>query len=233
MTAQLFAEAGVRLSEVLIRQMHDQFKFYYLTVPVTLMPRRGVQFTRVECRLNFGPKGSREPIIQSIAPQRQWREVLEWGGAMKLKIDGKLDFSVDLEVPAPAIALPGAIKAHLAAQNDAQARIIVPDYSFKIGRAEITATGEGNSECFWRIESPQLREEQTVKFSVIFKVPRDVDRVELAGLVIASPDMNWLGANLRDVYEFLSDNLKALFRPNSEVQLGVGDHEKWVLALPD
>jgi len=240
LTPKLFEEVGVELNEIYKRQMREQFNFYYMTLAVSMRPKRGAQFTRVECALNFGPKGSQEPIVQAIFPQSEWREVLNFGGGMNLGLNGDLDFGAEVKMPADPAELeklPAHIKAKIGTKDDLKAFITIPDYSFKLGRAEIAATGEGNSECFWRVEKPDLQEAQTMRFGVVFKVPKDISSIELTGMVAAEPDMKWLTINVRDVLADLSDGLQALFRRKDEREgkerLPIGDHEKWTLALPN
>src|SRR5262249_15953888 len=66
LTKKLFDEVKVELTEIRRRQMRDQFDFYFLTLSVSLQPKRGARFTRIECGLQFGPKGAGEPIVQAI-----------------------------------------------------------------------------------------------------------------------------------------------------------------------
>jgi hypothetical protein len=240
LTRKLFDEIGVKLTEVRRRQMRDQFNFYYMTLTVSLQPKRGGQFTRVECALDFGPKGPSEPIVQAIFPKSEWRDVLSWGGGMKLALNGNLEWSAGISMP-DAIRvenLPGHVRANIANLDELKAYIVVPDYSFKLGRAELAATGEGNSECFWRIEKPDLQEAQTLQFGVVFKVPEGTTSIELTGLAAAEPNIRWLVANLRNVFEDLSDKLQDLLRRkdgerSGKERLPIGDHEKWVIALPN
>lgn len=239
LTQKLFDDVGVELTEIRKRQMRDQFDFYYLTLTVSMQPKRGAQFTRVECALDFGPKGKGEPIVQTIFPKSEWKEVLTWGGGMNLALDGNLEWGAEVSMPDGGIIanLPGPVRAKIANKNELKAFIAVPDYSYKLGRTEIAATGEGNSECFWRIEKPDLQKAQTMQFGVVFKVPKDRASIELTGMVTAEPSMNWLVANLRDVVEDLSEKLQHLLRCKDEERSGkdrlpIGDYEKWIITLP-
>ena len=78
---------------------------------------------------------------------------------------------------------------------------------------------------------------QTVKFGVVFKVPKEVEAIKMVGTVLAEPDMAWLTANVRDVYEALGEKFQGLLRKRDEERSGaerlpIGDHERWVLTLP-
>ncbi len=241
LTPKLFEKLGIKVSEIRKRQMRKQVDFYYMTLTVSMQPARGALFTLVECALDFGPKGKAEPIVQAIFPQREWRDVLSYGGSLNLGLNGDLEWDAGIDMmalPQEVLdKLPAKIKTRIMNKDNLKAFVVVSDYSFKLGRAEIAATGEGNSKCFWRIEKPELQETQTVQFGVVFKVPKGTTQIELTGLVAAEPDMNWLVANLRHVFEDLSDKFRNLFLPGDEAQsekscLPIGDHEKWVIDLP-
>ncbi|MGB0385589.1 MAG: hypothetical protein ACPGWR_12265 [Ardenticatenaceae bacterium] len=235
LTPKLFEEVGVELTEIRKRQMRQQFDFYYLTLTVSLQPQRGAKFVRLECSLDFTPKGTNEPIVQTIFPTSEWKEVLNWGAGMKLGLGGDLDFHSEVNLPSTHIKqLPGHLAAKVSTQNALKGFITIPDYSFKLGRADIVATGEGNSLCFWRIENPDLQKVQTVQFGVVFKVPKGTTSIELTGLVAAEPSINWLTAHVRNVFEYLSERMQALLRRrerNGSERLPIGDYEKWTLAL--
>ena len=240
LTPKLFEDIGVRLTKLQKRQMGTQFNYYTLALAVSMQPGRGVQFSRLECRLEFGPKGEQEPIVHTISPTSEWHEVLSWGGGMQLALDGDLKWHLQTPHLPEGVTvenLPDFVKAGLGTENQINSFVAVPDFSFNLGRAEIAATGEGNSLCFWRIDKPELKEVQTIKFGVVFKVPKDVEMIKMVGTVIAEPDMAWLSASVRDVYEALSERLRELFRKRDEDRSGaerlpVGDHERWVLNLP-
>lgn len=240
LTRRLFENLGIELTEIRKHQMYEQFDFYYMTLTVSMQPGRGVLFRRLECALDFGPKGTYEPIIQDIFPKSEWREVLNWGGGMDLMLNGNLDWGVEVSMPEiPGnIILPGPVKANIANKGGLRAFVAIPDYSFKLGRAEIASTGEGSSECFWRIEHPDLQEVQTMKFGVIFKVPKATRMIELEGIVAVEPSISWLVANIRDVFEGLNENLKNLLRlkekeRNGKERLPIGDFRTWLIHLPD
>ena len=239
LTPILFEEVGVELTGIFKRQMRQQFNFYYLTMAVSMLPKRGAQFTRIECSLDFGPKGVNEPIVQTIFPNSEWKPLLNWGVGMSLALDGNLDWSAGLSTQDISIleGLPTEMRARVTNTDQLKAFITIPDYIYSLGRTEIAAIGEGNSECFWRIEKPELRKVQSVAFGVVFKVPKDVMSIELTGLVAAEPSINWLITNLRIVFEDLSEKLQRLLRfkdseRRGKERLPIGDHEKWTIELP-
>lgn len=87
LTPELFSELGLELNPIQRRQMESQFDFYYLTLKVLLMPKRGATF-----------------IVQSIFPTSQWRPVLESGSGLQLALDANLEWVVGID---------GKRKAHI------------------------------------------------------------------------------------------------------------------------
>jgi len=238
LTPSLFDKLQIPLKEIYKRQMREQFNFYHLSLNINLFARGGMQFSRLHCALSFGPKGSGEPIIQALFPTAEWKEVLSWGGGMKLALNGNLEWGAEVAVPDELLqTLPGMIRANIDNKNQLNAFVAVPDYSFKLGRIEIAATGEGNSECAWEIGKPDLSQAQTVKLVVVFKVPKETAEIELTGLSAAEVNMPWLVANIGDVFEGLSRKLQDVLRrrdserPPAE-RFPIGDHETWKLRLP-
>jgi hypothetical protein len=237
LTEELFHDVGLELSPIHKQQMGDRYNFYYMTLAVSMQPGRGTQFTRVECKLDFAPKGEHEPIVQTLFPNSEWKEMLKLGTELKLGLNGNLDWQAGVSDPAIMKNLPGSIKANVSSSNEFKACITIPSYSFELGKPEIEAVGAGNSECFWRIEKPDLQKAQTVQFGMVFKVPKATKMLELTALVVVEPDFRWLTTNLADVFDELSSKLKNLLsRKDHERQgkerLPLGDHEKWRLVLP-
>ena len=237
LTPELFDAAGVSLNALQRRQMGESFDFYYMTLVASLLPRRGAQFQLVECQLDFGP--DEIPIVQTIFPQARWRPVLQWGGGMALGLNGNLDWEAGLPEDAMRAlsSIAGAPQANIKNQNELKAHIVVPDYSFRLGRPEITATGEGNAYAIWRFQNPELHETHSIRFIVVFKVPRGLEQIELAGRLVVEPRMSWLTAQLTDVFSELSDRFQAILRKRDGEREGaerlpIGAHEKWLLQLP-
>ncbi|OUL36187.1 hypothetical protein BV372_08245 [Nostoc sp. T09] len=75
----------------------------------------------------------------------------------------------------------------------------------------------------------------TVKFVTVFKVPKGTEFVNLHAIVWAEPNMNWLAAEVRDVFSELADRFKNLFRfqDGAVCKLPTGAAEEWQpLRLP-
>lgn len=237
LTEKTFRESGAELNGIYQQQIREQYDFYYMTVPVDLLPKPGAQFWRLTCQLDFGPKGSEEPIVQNVFPNQAWREVMNFGVGLDLGLNGNLDWSagVDpLQLEAIRNLLPGELKANVAGKSGFKNFVAVPTYKYTLGKSDITALGEGNSTCYWRIQDQELQKLGTVKFGLVFKVPKGAESLTLQGTVWAEPNMNWLTADVRDVFDELSDRFQNLLKKKNGMadQLSRGAAEKWELNLP-
>jgi hypothetical protein len=239
LTPALFKKLGLELDPILKQQIGHTFDFYYLTLAVNMQPGDGVQFARLVCYLDLGPKGPDEPIVHTLWPTSEWKEVLNWGGAMKLGLSTGLDWRVEAGLPASMRgALPGDIQAKLANENQLQAFIAIPDYRFGLGRVELAATGKDSAEVFWDVQKPELKQAQSVKFGVVFKVPPGTERVTLEARAWVEPSFPWLVARLGNVFGQLGSAWQSLFDKSAaerrgREKLARGKREIWEqLPLP-
>ena len=237
LTVNTFANSGTELTPLYKQQMEESYDFYHMTLTVNLIPQPGARFWRLTCKLDFGPKGSQEPIIQRLFPKDDWRSVMSAGVGLDIGLNGNLDWDVsaDSETVSDLLkVLPGNLKANVVSRDKFSAFLTIPAYRYELGHPEILTSGEGNSMCYWRITSQDLQKVGKAKFGIVFKVPKGTTSVTLQGVAWAEPNMQWLTADLRDVASELSDRFKQLFKKKQAgaSQFARGDAEKWNLNLP-
>jgi hypothetical protein len=236
LTEATFKATGNELTDVYRQQMRDQYDFYYLTLKVELRPKPTAKFWRLVCELDFGPKGGQEPMLQSIFPNEKWRAVLSAGAVMDIGLNGNLDWKVGVDTSALTALLeqaPGELKGEIINKNEFKTFVAMPDYKYEFGHFEILATGVG-STAYWRIQDPALQKTGMVEFATVFKVPKEIQDIQLIGKVWVEPDVNWLFADLRDVAGEMSNRFKQLFRNKEEAasRFARWDAETWQLQLP-
>ena len=235
LTEDTFAQSGTELDPIYQQQMQGQFDFYYMTLSVALISKPGARFWRLTCQLEFEATGG--AIVQTIFPTDQWRSVLNFGVGMDAGLNGNLDWSagVDSSQLAEFIALlPEGLKAKAVGKNEFKGFIGIPSFKYELGHPEILAVGENNSFCYWRIQDQDLQKVGTAKFAVVFKVPKGTESIILQGTAWADPDINWLTADVRDVFSALSGSMKNLLKQKNGAasQFARGAAEEWTLALP-
>ncbi len=235
LTEEIFKDVGVELNSIYRRQMRETHDFYYMTVTVDLRPKPGAKFWRLSCQMDFSPKGEKEPIVQTIFPESKWQSLMSFGVGMNLALNENLEWNVGVDTSAFAelVKIPD-IKASISTKNELKAFVVVPDYPYEAGAFEIIAQGSGSSECFWRIEESDIQKMTTVKFAIVFKVPKDSESITLRGVVWAEANMDWLFATVRDAFSEMGERFKSLFRNKGEEinKLSRGDEKEWVLTLP-
>lgn len=237
LTESTFKDSWTELTSIYKQQMQTLFDFYYMTLTVDMLPQPGAQFRRLTCELDFSPKGTKQPIVQSIFPSQQWREVLKFGVGMKVALNGNLGWRVGVDSKQLARvvgALPGDAKGDVSNENEFSGVLEIPSYVYSLGQTETTALGEGNSTCFWRLQNQGLQKLGTVKFVTVFKVPKGTEAITLNGTVWGEPDMQWLTADIKDVFKELMDRFQAISRKKDEAekQFSRGVAEEWHLNLP-
>lgn len=236
LTAETFTQSGTELNPIYQRQMQGQYDFYYMTLSVALIPKPGTRFWRLTCNLEFEAPDNAGVIVQTIFPTDQWRSVLNFGVGMDAGLNGNLDWSagVDSAQLTEFIALlPEGLKANAVSKNEFKGFVGVPSFKYELGHPEILAVGENNNFCYWRIQDQELQKVGTAKFAVVFKVPKGTETITMRGMAWADPDMNWLTADVRDVFSALSDSLKNLLKQKNDAasQFARGAAEEWTLKL--
>ena len=237
LTENTFKDIGIELNSIYKQQMQQQFDFYYMTLTVDLRPERGTKFWRLTCELYFSLNSEKEPIITNLFPSQKWRSVMNFGVGMDVGLNGNLDWDLGIDssnLGEISKLIPEEIQANVTSKNNFQALLAISAYKYNLGHTEILTTGEGNSTCYWQIQDPKLQEIGTAKFGIVFKVPKGTESITLQGTVWAEPDLNWLTADIRDVFANLSENFKQLLKQKNAVasQFARGDAEEWELHLP-
>lgn len=235
LTEETFKNSGTELNDIYKQQIRDQYDFYYMTLSVALIPKPATRFWRLTCQLDFFPKGEKEPIIQSIFPVNKWRSVMNFGIGMDIGLNGNLDWSAGVDssqLSAFKELFPGELKVNVANKDDFKGFIAIPAFKYELGNPEILAVGENNSFCYWRIQDQELQKVGTAKFAIVFKVPKGTESINLEGIAWAEPDVNWLTAEIGDVFKEISFKFKRLLSQEDASQISRGAKEKWILNLP-
>ncbi|MEQ8384750.1 MAG: hypothetical protein RH949_20550 [Coleofasciculus sp. A1-SPW-01] len=233
LTAQGFAAQGIEL-DYEVRQLMHQFDFYSMVVSVDPRPQPSVEISGLECHLSFGSQGNQAPIVHRIIPGAKWQPIINIGVEMNLGLDANLDVSagVDAAELAKVERLPdyNRLKANVGSKDNLKLFTVLDGLNYQLGKFDIIAQGDDNSECYWRIEKPKLQDQATVKFGIIFKVPKGWDSIELTGQVWIEPEMDWLFGELSHVIKALPGHLKDIFgsKARAAKQFAVGQKEAWI-----
>lgn len=239
LTGEGFQAKGVKLNYE-IQQLMNRYDFYSMVISVDPHPQPSVLISKLVCRLDFGPKGQEEPIVHRIIPDSKWQTVVSSGVNLGMGLDAKLDVAVGVDASqlSKIANLPDydQFKASVGTKDKFKAFIVLDGLNYNFGKFNLFAQGEDNSECYWRLEKPEIQGIATVKFDIVFKVPKGWESIDLTGTVWIEPSIDWLNGEFTDVFiRDLPDHLRDLFgsRDRAAKSFAVGNEEKWLgLNLP-
>ncbi|CAD5982960.1 hypothetical protein [Planktothrix agardhii] len=222
-----------------IQQLMKRFDFYSLVVSVEPKPQPSVVISRLECQLDFRTEGDQQPIVHRIIPDSKWQTVVNAGIILNLGLDANLDVGVGVDASelTKITNLPDyeKFKANVHIKDEFKALIVLEGLNYQCGKFNLFAQGEDNSQCYWRIEKPEIQDKSTVKFDIMFKVPKGWDSIDLVGQVWIEPSIDWLNGELGDVIQALPSYLKNVFgsKDKAAKSFAVGNKEEWInLILP-
>ena len=105
-------------------------------------------------------------------------------------------------------------KVYVRAKNEFNTFIVLDSLNYRFGKFNISAHGENNSWCDWQLEEPEIQDKSTVEFSIIFKVPKGWEFIDLIGHAWIEPKIDWLNGQLTNIISSLPGYLKNLFGSN-------------------
>lgn len=217
LTIANFNKSGSQPSFQLQAQL-DHNNFYQVSIPITLFPKSGWAFSRLECWIEFCPGETdphNRPIIHDIFPDDVWTEILNFQSHLEVGIDENLDFKAVVSEPDTLRwkSLSSEANAKINLQIGGGTRLLAGPYSYRIKKADIRARGRGNVECFWRLDGNRFVDEVDVKLEVILMVPKSRKHpIHVSGKLRACHDFQVLTADLfKDWRSFFDDKIKTLF----------------------
>jgi len=145
---------------------HD---FYQIQISTLLYPRSGYDFTRLECNLKFCPNEPDSnflPTIHELFPNQNWTELFRFSPNLKISLDSNLRFQVET----PKLTEKNQAKIQFNAESGLN--LLLSPFTYSFGRPEITTTGQGTSECYWRLEGRKNVAEYNAHFALILMVPK-------------------------------------------------------------
>jgi hypothetical protein len=230
-----------------IQQLMKRFDFYSLVISVDPKPQPNVVISKLECQLDFRPQGdpqpnAPQPIVHSIIPNSKWQTLVNAGITLNMGLDANLDVGVGVDASefTKIANLPDydKFKANVSTKDEFKGFIALHGLNYKLGKFNIFAQGEDNSQCYWRIEKVEIQGQSTVKFGIILKVPQGWESVDLIGNVWIEPNIDWWTGEFTNVIKNgvlqLTDNLKNLFgsKKKAAESFAVGTKTTWKLTLP-
>lgn len=113
-------------------------------------------------------------------------------------------------LPVPIPGSPVTAAGSLAADVQAAATlgVVAGPFIYKIKKAKLNHGQAGSPDIWWEFTDTEYLREEDPNLVVVLKVPREVDRVEIAGALKADHGYDFLSADLGLVLGLLADRIK-------------------------
>lgn len=147
----------------------DDKAFYYLEIPLIIMPRPGTVVRSVQIELTlFSGNMTNLPIIVDIFPSPKWQTLIDAQGNVQIGIDRLFKFVASAAhlIPGPAQMLAPILTLIVGAG------VIDLPYEFLIHKPIIGTTTTGTNFVQWEFNGSHLFQLETpLKFGIILKMP--------------------------------------------------------------
>ncbi len=220
--AEALKARGVELDSR-VKALLERFDFHAVTFPVTLFPKRGWAFDRLECQVEFNPGEApeRRPLAHDVFPGSDWETLAKATMHLEIGVTEALEFRAKAAVP--LLASAGA-----EGKLDSGAGFVFPPRDYHVKRARLVSRGKDTSEVLWRLDNEKFFQEDEPRLGVILKVPKGVAPVKAKGVLAAYRSFRTLSADLGDVLNYLGDRVKNFFRKGAPLV----DRGEWALVAP-
>lgn len=228
LTKEDFEERGIEPSYDLKAKIRNNH-FYQVNIPVTLFPKSGWAFTRLECWIEFCPSeqdANQRPVIYEIFPEDVWSEIFRFQDQLSLGLDENLAFRAQVEnLEGNWKKLSSKAQAKLAVRVGGRAGLVVGPFSYRTRRAKVMSRGRGNVESFWRLDGQDHVDSEDVLLGVVLMVPKSREQpLSAVGELKAYHDFQiWTADLFKDWSQDFPKALKALFGAG----VVVSDKKEW------
>jgi hypothetical protein len=184
------------------KRLAKTYNFYWLYFPIALFPRRHWAFNLIEVRIEFNRGSSvahARPAAHQILPDKKFETLLQTRQSLEIGIDENFEFSVYTGNLAGQLGAPGG-ELNLGAdvKTAAGMGMVAGPFMYRIKRAAIDHTPVGMAKVFWRLDGPELFEENTPPLVVVAQVPKETKEVTVSAEMQAYRHRNYLSTDIRD-----------------------------------
>ena len=199
------------------------FKYYWLRFPITFKPANNdMPFIKLKCAVEFNPnvsEGHLRPKTHAIFPDKKFKEYIGLSDSLELKIGEDAELEVAAGIPATQIGLEKASAGgNVGAKAAGQLMLKIGSFEHTWKRAEVDHSPVGTEKVFWLLEGAEYFYGDDPGFIVILKVPRVVDRVDIAAALSAYPKFSLAVATPGEALRYFTEKAANFFRKGVPVQ---------------
>lgn len=194
-----------------VSRLEDKsYSHYEIEIPVSVFPKSGWAFTRIECLLEFWfekGNGKDYPIVCDLFPEKKWISLLSLGGELTVNVSENFEFSLDKNKNYDAVDLPLGMKGNVNSSLNSKLEAKTARFKYSFEKAEIQTAGKGNSFARWRFDGIENIEKQELFLKVILQIPHGLESsLSSKAIVMARHDFQiWTSDILKDWRPYFSE----------------------------
>jgi hypothetical protein len=207
---KIFADLGLVMPSYIANLM-KRFKYFLVDFPITLVPRPGWGFERMECRVEFNPglPNNDRPTAYQIFPQEEWQDVIHAWQELNIGLDENFEFKVVPSKPIDQLSdLTPEIKAAVEQKIAGKAGLVLGPFNYFVRKSKIRSQGRGNVKVIWRLDGEDRIIQTEPHLGIVLQVPKHVARIDAIGALAVYRTFHFFTAELHDVMDFLSEPTK-------------------------
>lgn len=216
-----FSEHGLSVP-TRFKDLAAKHRFYWLRIPVTLMPGENMPFVKLECAVEFNPDEAlapNRPRALSIFPDKKFQTLLATNTSLELGLGENLDLRATAKLPKIETGV-GSMNIVGGATGKLQTKLNVKVGPFEHvwKKALIDHSTPGTEKVFWRIEDTEFFAGDPAGFVVVLQVPRSTTELHVAAALQAYPKFSLATADLGDFLVVLTKKAVQFFRGGAPVR---------------
>lgn len=203
-----------------------QFRFYWLSLPVSLWARPGWGFNRLEAKAEFEADGGATTF--DLLPDQDFATRFNMNARLDLGIDAGMRFSA--EAPVLAVGVPGVAGASAAASAKAnagaKAKLVVGPFDYRVTAANVKHSPPGLDHAFWRLDSAEYVDERDPGLRVVLRIPKATESMKVTVTIQARRYFSLMSARFQEAVRSLPDAVANFFKGGTPL----GDRGIWDLS---
>jgi hypothetical protein len=224
-----FTEFGLAVPAQFAQLSRDN-AFYWLKLPLRLVPPRNMAFCKLQCMVEFNPgqnDGTPRPRARAILPDRKFRDLASLNNSIELKLGQNLDFEASAKLPelpaavaaaATAAGLPATLNANtgLNIKDAVSVGAVVGPYTYTLRKAELDHRGEGTEKVWWKIDGADFFQDGEPVFVVVLQIPKGIQTVKVAAAMQGYLKFDW-ASGLTAAVTYIGDQLRRFLQSGAPV----------------
>ena len=213
-TDQAFLASNLK-APVRFTELSKRFNFYWISIPIGLMPERHWGFNLIEARVEFnkGEPPESLPKAYQILPNVQFQTLAKSETYMKVRLDENFELAFSTGTIEEQLgAGSGKIDAGVKTIAKAGLGFDAGPFVYHIKRAKIQHNTAGMEWVKWRLDGAEFFEGDNLELIVVAQVPKSTQIVTITAALQACRYFNYLGADWTAAVKQLGKDVLGFFK---------------------